>query len=98
MESDTTCVPGPTTLPTCELPKRPMLSGGNANAAGFTQLWMSLFVGYIETPGTLSARGSPPLLELTKFVPDGSVPGAVTDRYGPVWNISLPATSHPPYN
>src|SRR6059036_223786 len=96
MESETTCVPGPTTGPTGEVPKRPMLSGGSANAAGFTHCLMLLFEGYIGAPATMSARGSPPTAVLAKLVPDGSVPGANTERYGPVWNISLPATSQPP--
>src|SRR2546429_282206 len=96
MESETTCVPGPTRAPTGEVPKRPMLSGGTANAAGFTHLLMLLFVEYIGTPGTMSARGSPPTAVLAKLVPEGSAPGANTERYGPVWNMSLPATSHPP--
>src|SRR6266516_4351300 len=96
MESETTCVPGPTTAPTGDVAKRPMLFGGTANAAGFIHRLMLLFVGYIGTPGTMSARGSPPTAVFEKLVPEGSDPGANTGRYGPVWHISLPATSHPP--
>ena len=38
----------------------------------------------------MSARGSPRLKELSKLMPEGSVPGLVTEKYGPAWNRNRP--------
>src|SRR5262249_723145 len=82
MESETTCVPGPLRIPTPDVGQRPTLFGGTANALLLIQLEILRLDGYSGTPETISARPLPTSVE--NPVPDGSAPGTVTLRNGPL--------------
>src|SRR4249920_1362043 len=93
-ETETACVPGPTTDPIDEFPALPILFAGIAKAAAFTQLPMPCVCGCQLAPGTISALPAPS--RFGKLVPIGSAPEAVTVRYGPLWNSTTPAACQPP--
>src|SRR5215467_975551 len=93
-DSDTACVPGPSSELTGELPCRPMLFWGTARAALLIQPMTLLVDGYNGTPAISSARGAP--IKLAKFTPCGSAPGATTVMNGPVWYSKTPDNCQSP--
>src|SRR5262245_37434483 len=67
-------VPGPSIMPTPQLPKRPMLLSGLTNAAGLSHWSRVGFDTRGLTPPMQSGRMKPPALRKPGLVPDGSVP------------------------
>src|ERR1700676_1473760 len=83
-----TCEPGPSRMPTPQLPKRPMLLAGMAKALEFENDGLPTQSGrWVE----VTPRTSTP-------VPEGSVPLKVGVRYGPDCASSMAATLQPPTN
>src|SRR5215813_772048 len=89
-------VPGPSIMPTPQLPKRPMLLSGLTNAAGLSHWSRVGFDTKGSTPATQSGRMKPPALRNPGLVPDGSVPVNVGVRNGPDCSRTIPVTFYPP--
>src|SRR5215510_1443799 len=89
-------VPGPSIMPTPQLPKRPMLLSGLTNAAGLSH-WSRVGLDITgSTPAMQSGRMKLPALRKPGLVPDGSVPVNVGVRNGPDCSRTIPVTFHPP--
>src|SRR5262245_56902015 len=89
-------VPGPSIMPTPQLPKRPMLLSGLTNAAGLSHWSRVGFDTRGLAPATQSGRMKLPALRKPGLVPDGSVPVNVGVRNGPDCSRVIPVTFHPP--